>query len=88
MLSHEGEQPPVSEALTFKTATTLMTYDLGPRPFTIVAPSGTDYRFFVERKGTECVLTLYGRRKGFVSYTNNLTYIATEPLPGCACADS
>ena len=25
--------------------------------------------------------------KGFLSYTNNLTYIATRELPGCTCQD-
>lgn len=88
MLVHQGEPSATSDALAHKTVFTLTTYDLGPRPFAIAAPSGTDYRFFVDRKGTDCVLILYGRQKGFVSYTNNLTYIATEPLPGCACANS
>jgi hypothetical protein len=66
---------------------TLTAYDLGPRPFAIAAPSGTDYRFFVQRKGEACVLNLYGRQKGFVSYTNNLTYIATQDLSDCTCAE-
>lgn len=87
ILSHAGENPTAADALASKTVSTLMTYDLGPRPFTIAAPSGTDYRFFIDRKGTDCVLTLYGRQKGFVSYTNNLTYIATEILPDCTCAE-
>jgi len=88
MLAHQGEPSAASGALANKAVLTLTTYDLGPRPFAIAAPSGTDYRFFVDRKGTDCVLVLYGRQKGVVSYTNNLTYIATEPLPGCTCADS
>lgn len=87
ILAHEGEQPEAADALAGKTVSTLTTYDLGPRPFAIAAPSGTDYRFFIDRKGADCVLTLFGRRKGFVSYTNNLTYIATEILPDCTCAD-
>jgi hypothetical protein len=86
ILTAEGEQSAV-DALAAKTVSTLSTYDLGPRPFTIAAPSGTDYRFIVRHKGTDCVLTLYGRRKGFVSYTNNLTHIATQPLPGCTCIE-
>lgn len=88
ILTNQGESSANSDALANNTVLTLTSYDLGPRPFAIAAPSGTDYRFFIDRKGTDCVLTLYGRRKGFVSYTNNLTYIATELLPGCACADS
>ena len=87
ILTHEGETPEVADALAGKTVSTLTTYDLGPRPFAIAAPSGTDYRFFIDRKGADCVLTLFGRQKGFVSYTNNLTYIATEVLPDCTCAD-
>ncbi len=88
ILTNQGESSANSDALANKAVVTLTTYDLGPRPFAVAAPSGTDYRFFIDRKGTDCVLTLYGRRKGFVSYTNNLTYIATESLPGCACVDS
>lgn len=88
ILTNQGESSANSDVLAYKTVLTLATYDLGPRPFAIAAPSGTDYRFFIDHKGTDCVLTLYGRRKGFVSYTNNLTYIATELLPGCTCADS
>lgn len=87
ILAHEGEKPEAADALAGKTVSTMTTYDLGPRPFAIAAPSGTDYRFFIDRKGADCVLTLFGRRKGFVSYTNNLTYIATEVLPDCACTD-
>ena len=87
ILTHEGEKPDVADALALKTLSTLTTYDLGPRPFAIAAPSGTDYRFFVDRKRTDCVLTLYGRRKGFISYTNNLTYIATKVLPDCTCTE-
>ena len=41
----------------------------------------------IERKDDACLLRLYGRQKGFVSYTNNLTYIATRPLTACACAE-
>lgn len=85
ILMTEGEGPVVAEALAGKTVITLSTHDLGPRPFVIAAPSGTDYRFFIDRKGIDCVLTLFGRRKGFVSYTNNVTYIATETLPDCTC---
>ena len=87
ILTAQGETPASSDALATKTASTLITYDLGPRPFAIAAPSGADYRFFIDRKGADCVLTLFGRRKGFVSYTNNLTYIATETLPDCTCTE-
>ncbi len=62
ILTAQGEKPGSSDALAHKTVATLTTYDLGPRPFAIAAPSGTDYRFFIDRKGTDCVLTLFGRR--------------------------
>ena len=87
ILTQEGEKPEIADALAHKTVSTLTTYDLGPRPFGIAAPSGTDYRFFIDHKGADCVLTLFGRRKGFISYTNNLTYIATEIVPDCTCAE-
>lgn len=87
ILSQEGEQPDVSEPLASKAVSVLAAHDLGPRPFVVAAPSGTDYRFFIDRQGTDCVLTLYGRYKAFVSYTNNVTYIATEILPDCTCVE-
>lgn len=60
---------------------------IGPRPFVVESPSGADYGLFIEKDGASCLLRLYGRQKGFVSYTNNLTYIATEPLAPCQCAE-
>lgn len=87
ILTHDGKSPRWKDTLADRAVPTLTTYDLGPRPFAIAGPSGADYRFFIDRKGKDCVLTLFGRRKGFVSYTNNLTYLATESLPGCICAE-
>jgi hypothetical protein len=87
VLEAEGETAPVAQQLAESTAMTLQTVDLGPRPFLVASSSGVDYSFFVERKSSSCVLRLYGRQKGFVSYTNNLTYIATEPLSPCQCAE-
>ena len=83
----EGEAPQVAAELAESTTVGLETWGLGPRPFMVAAPSGVDYSFFVERKGDACVLRLYGRQKGFVSYTNNISYIATEPLGPCQCAE-
>lgn len=87
MMMAEGENLQAADKAAAQTVAALSTLDLGPRPFAIAAPSGTDYRFFVERKGSTCVVNLYGRQKGFVSYTNNLTYISTQPLPACTCAE-
>jgi hypothetical protein len=87
VLSAEGETSENATALA-RSATTMLTLgDLGPRPFLVAAPSGTDYSFFVEKTKSSCILRLYGRQKGFVSYTNNLTYIDSRPLPGCSCAE-
>lgn len=58
---------------------------LGPRPFAISAPSGTDYYLFVEPAEPTCLLRLYGRQQGFTRYTNNLTWIESRPLAGCSC---
>jgi hypothetical protein len=41
----------------------------------------------VEKKKSGCLLRLYGKQKGFTSYTNNLNYIATRPLPDCLCRE-
>ncbi len=87
VMTKEGETPPVAERLAESTATALQAVELGPRPFLVASPSGVDYSFFVEKKGDGCLLRLYGRQKGFVSYTNNLTYIATEKLGPCQCAE-
>ncbi len=87
VLQAQGETSQVATQLAESTVNALEITNLGPRPFLVAAPSGVDYSFFVERKGASCVLRLYGRQKGFVSYTNNLTYIATEPLAPCQCAE-
>lgn len=87
ILRKEGETPEVAGQLAESAATGLEVENLGPRPFLIASSSGVDYSFFFEKKDDACLLRLYGRQKGFVSYTNNLTYIATEPVPGCRCAE-
>ena len=85
VLVEEGEQPEMANRLAVNTTLVLATGSLGPRPFGVSSPSGTDYSFFVQRKGETCLLRLYGRQKGFTRYTNNLTYISTRALEGCAC---
>ena len=87
ILLEEGETPEVANRLAVNTTVVLATGSLGPRPFGVSSPSGADYSFFVQLKGDQCLLRLYGRRKGFTRYTNNLTYIATRSLDGCACAE-
>ena len=87
ILVEEGEKPEVASRLAVNTTVVLATGSLGPRPFGVSSPSGADYSLFVQLKGEDCLLRLYGRRKGFTRYTNNLTYIATRSLEGCACAE-
>jgi hypothetical protein len=86
ILRQQGETEEAAATLAGRTCDAFEADNPGPRPFLIAAPSGTDYAFFVEEKRGRCLLRLYGRRHGFVSYTNNLTYIATRSLDGCRCA--
>jgi len=87
ILVEQGEKPDVAESLVHHSYLIFTKVDYGPRPFLVASPSGTDYTFFFQKKHDRCLLRLYGRQKGFTSYTNNLTYIATRELPGCACQE-
>lgn len=87
ILTEEHEPSELANRLAVITTTVLATGTLGPRPVGISSPSGADYTFFILRKGDECLLRLYGRQKGFTRYRNNLTYLATRSLQGCACAE-
>lgn len=87
ILLEQGESAQASQSLAARTLESLSSSELGPRPFVISAPTGTDYGFFVQKKSDACLLRLYARQHGFVRYANNLTYIATRRLTGCACAE-
>lgn len=87
VLVGQGETPEIADVLARRTLTSLTAIDLGPRPFLVSSSSGADYSFFVERKKSGCILRLYGRQRGFVRYTNNLTYIDSRPLQGCSCRE-
>ena len=87
ILVEQHETPEVAAELADRTREILERAQLGPRPFVVSSSSGADYEFFVQKKSSACLLRLYGRQKGFTSYTNDLTYIATRPLPGCACKE-
>jgi uncharacterized protein YceK len=86
VLVQEGETAETAQALAQSTDLALSSGRVGPRPFLVSSPKGTDYSFFIQPKKSGCFLRLYGRQRGFTSYTNNLTYIATRPLSGCACS--
>jgi hypothetical protein len=87
VLVGQGETPENAITLAQRTAKILTLADLGRRPFLVPSSSGTDYSFFVDKAKSGCILRLYGRQKGFVSYTNDLTYIDSRPLQGCSCAE-
>jgi hypothetical protein len=87
ILVEEGETQDVADRLADSTAETISTGALGPRPFLVASPAGTDYGFFVQQKSSDCLLRLFSRQKGFTRYSNNLTYIATGRLDGCLCAE-
>ena len=87
VLGGQGETSENATTLSHRAVEVLTLGDFGPRPFLVASPSGTDYYFFVEKKKSGCILRLYGREKGFVSYTNNLTYIDSRPLHGCSCVE-
>jgi hypothetical protein len=85
MLVGEGEPADAAEKLAAGAVQALGETDLGPRPFKLSAPSGVDYGFFFEREDDRCLLRLVAWQKGIVQYSNNVTFIATRPLPGCGC---
>ena len=87
ILEAQDERPDIARQLAASATHALQWHPPGPRPFIVSSPSGADYAFFVQRDGEACVLRLYGKKKGFVSFTNNLTYIATEPLAKCGCLE-
>lgn len=87
ILVAEGEKPEVAASLARDSVRTLSESDAGPRPFLVSSPSGADYELFVQKKRSACLLRLYATQKGFTRYTNNLTYIATRGLEGCACSE-
>lgn len=85
ILSTQHEKLEVARDLAHRTYIVLTRTDRGPRPFFVSSSSGTDYTFFIDKKGDRCLLRLYGKQKGFMSYTNNLTYIETRQLSACTC---
>ncbi len=87
ILVEQGEKQEVTDKLAESITTVLLTGSLGPRPFLVASPSGADYGFFVEQKSSDCLLRLFSLQKGFTRYRNNLTYIATQSLTGCVCAE-
>lgn len=85
ILVMQEEQPEVAEAMASSAVQAFTDVDLGPRPFKLSSPSGTDYAFFFDPEAGRCLLRLVGWQKAFVQYANNVTYVATRPLPGCRC---
>ncbi len=57
------------------------------RDFYVSSWSGATYRFEVAKMGSGGVLRLFERQNQNGSLLNTLSYIATRPLPECACND-
>lgn len=85
ILVAQHESSEIAAQLSQRTRGGLELGRYGPRPFVVSSPSGADYYFFVEATQPACLLHLYGRQKGFATYTNNLTWIETRALPECGC---
>ena len=81
----QGEPSEVADRLAGDALNAMVSGGWRSVPFSVSSPSGTDYIFVFQLKKEGCLLRLCGRRKGFWTYTNDLTYLATEPLPGCLC---
>jgi hypothetical protein len=58
--SEEGEEPERTQRLIENVDPVGSVFDYGPRPFSVISQSGTDYSFFVENKGEGYLLHLYG----------------------------
>lgn len=85
ILVGQGEQSEVADWLAGDALNAMVSGGWRSVPFSVSSPFGTVYTFVFQLKKEGCLLRLYGRQRGSWSYTNDLTYIATEPLPGCAC---
>jgi hypothetical protein len=86
ILAGQGEQPEIADWLGADALQGSDPAGLRAKGFSVSSPFGTDYKFILQRKGESCLLRLYRREKGSRSTTNDLTFLATEPLPGCLCS--
>ena len=86
ILLGQGENDTDAAELARRAANPDMLRANGPRPFFLRSPSGSDYGLFVDRRDNACLLRLYMRRRGFSTYTNNLSFIDTRTLTGCGCS--
>lgn len=85
ILVEEGEAPPIADEVAARTLDAIAAGDENPADFGVWSPSGGTYAFIVQRKEKTCLLRLYYKRKRHVEITNNMWFIATRPLPRCAC---
>ena len=84
-LAGQGETDEVAQKVAAGAVQALVDAELGARPFKVSSPSGVDYGYFFEREDDRCLLRLVAWQKGFVQYSDNVTFLATRPLPGCGC---
>lgn len=85
MLVGQREPPELADRLASDAVLAMIPVSAGHGTFTVASPYGTDYTFVFRVEKEACLLRLYGRARGHRVTVNDLTYFATEPLPGCAC---
>ncbi len=85
ILVAQGEKEEDAQPLAQRAVVELGFGDPGLRPF-VIGSRTTDYTFFVQKKKSGCFLRLLSRERGFTTYTNDITYIATRAVPACPCA--
>ena len=54
ILAEQGESQDAASELAERAVEAIAQRDLGPRPFLVAAPSGTDYTFFVQKRSEQC----------------------------------
>ncbi len=86
VMTEEGEPQLSAQRIASKIVAGLSFHPLGRRIF-LVEGEDTDYSFFIQNNNGQCVLRLVRTRKGFTTYTNNLTYINSKDIPICRCED-
>jgi hypothetical protein len=85
MLVGQQEKPEVAEAVAAAGAQAIADVELGPTPFKLSSPSGLDYGFYIDDEMGRCLVRLVAIQGGRLQVSDNVTFIATRPLPGCSC---
>jgi hypothetical protein len=94
ILTEQGEKDEVAATLTHGTYLMLTAAEMGPRPFLVASPSGTDYTFFIQKKRNHCLPSSLRSPEGFCVlheqphvHLHSRTLRLRLPRVGCAMAD-